>query len=191
MRDENAKSSAGPASGEATHGPPGSCPPELLTAVYDRLRAIAEVKMTSERKSHTLQATALVHEVYLKLAHSAEVKWSGPRQFYCAAAESMRRVLIDHARHRNTQKRGGRETHIELNENEIGADDRLDSALRLEVALDQLQSRDLRMHEIVMLRYFAGQSVEQTAELMEISPRTVKREWAVARVWLRAKLGEV
>lgn len=147
--------------------------------------------MTSERKNHTLQATALVHEVYLKLAKSAEVKWSGPRQFYCAAAESMRRVLIDHARNKTTQKRGGRETHIELNENEIGADDRLDSALRLEEALDQLRSRDLRMHEIVMLRYFAGQSVEQTAELMEISPRTVKREWSVARVWLRAKLGEV
>lgn len=147
--------------------------------------------MTSERKNHTLQATALVHEVYLKLAQSAEINWSGPRQFYCAAAESMRRVLIDHARHRNTQKRGGREMHIELNENEIGADDNLDSALRLEVALEQLRSRDLRMHEIVMLRYFAGQSVEQTAELMEISPRTVKREWSVARVWLRAKLSEV
>ncbi|GAB5495583.1 MAG: hypothetical protein Phyf2KO_06630 [Phycisphaerales bacterium] len=147
--------------------------------------------MSSERKSHTLQATALVHEVYLKLAQSAEVTWSGPRQFYCAAAESMRRVLIDHARYRNTLKRGGRETHIELDENQLGNNDKLDSALKLEDALEQLRGRDLRMHEIVMLRYFAGQSVEQTAELMQISPRTVKREWSVARVWLRAKLSEV
>lgn len=146
--------------------------------------------MSSERSSHTLQATALVHEVYLKLAQSAEITWSGPRQFYCAAAESMRRVLIDHARRRNTLKRGGQEVHIELDESQIGSTDRLDSALKLEEALEQLRERDIRMHEIVMLRYFAGQSVEQTAELMGISPRTVKREWSVARVWLRAKLCE-
>ena len=167
---------------------PGTCPPELLTAVYDRLRSIAQAKMSTERTQHTLQATALVHEAYLKLAANPEMRWSGPRQFYGAAAESMRRILIDHARHRNSQKRGGKELHFQLDEKTIGVTPELRSLEALQMALEELQERDARMHEIVMLRYFAGQNVEQTAELMDLSPRTVKREWAVARAWLRTRL---
>lgn len=178
-----------PTGSEAQHTAPGTCPPELLTAVYDRLRTMARAKMTSERADHTLQATALVHEAFLKLAATPDVRWSGPRQFYGAAAESMRRILIDHARHRNSQKRGGKELHFQLDENTIGITPELRSLEALQMALEELQERDARMHEIVMLRYFAGQSVEQTAELMELSPRTVKREWSVARAWLRTKLG--
>jgi len=167
---------------------PGTCPPELLTAVYDRLRSMAQSKMATERSEHTLQATALVHEAFLKLAANPEISWSGPRQFYGAAAESMRRILIDHARHRNSQKRGGKELHFEFDESAIGVSSELKSLEDLHSALDELNSRDTRMHEIVMLRYFAGQSVEQTAEMMDLSPRTIKREWSVARAWLRTRL---
>jgi RNA polymerase sigma-70 factor (ECF subfamily) len=172
----------------ANNSAPGTCPPELLTAVYDRLRSIAQSKMSTERKEHTLQATALVHEAFLKLAANPDLRWTGPRQFYGAAAESMRRILIDHARHRNSQKRGGKELHFQLDQNDIGISAELNSLEELQFALDELNKRDSRMHEIVMLRYFAGQNVEQTAELMELSPRTVKREWSVARAWLRTKL---
>ena len=169
---------------------PGTCPPELLTAVYDRLRSIAQSKMATERTQHTLQATALVHEAFLKLAANPDICWSGPRQFYGAAAESMRRILIDHARHHNSQKRGGKEQHFEFDESVIGAIPRLKSLEELNSALEELNDRDPRMHEIVMLRYFAGQSVEQTAEMMGLSPRTIKREWSVARAWLRTRLAD-
>lgn len=168
----------------------GSCPPELMTAVYDRLRAIASARMQNERSDHTLQPTALVHEAYLRLANTPDVKWSGPRQFYGAAAESMRRILIDHARGKNAAKRGGGEPHFQFDENMTPASDPVESAFSLNAALTELESRDPRMHEVVMLRYFAGRSVEETAELMEISPRTVKREWSVARLWLRARISE-
>lgn len=161
-----------------------------MTAVYDRLRAIACARMRSERSDHTLQPTALVHEAFIRLANAQDVEWSGPRQFYGAAAESMRRILIDHARGRNAVKRGGGKVQFQFDEEMAPASDPIDSAISLNEALMELEARDPRMHEVVMLRYFAGRSVEETAELMEISPRTVKREWSVARLWLRARISE-
>jgi len=167
---------------------PGTCPPELFAAVYDRLRAIAETRMVGERAGHTLQATALVHEAYLRLMASPGFEWSGPRQFYGAAAESMRRILIDHARKKKSQKRGGGEARLEFHENDAGLESDQESILALDEALDRLKERDERMHELVMLRYFAGQTIERSAEILGISPRTAKREWAVARAWLRTQL---
>lgn len=167
---------------------PGTCPPELFAAVYDRLRAIAETRMVGERAGHTLQATALVHEAYLRLMASPGFEWSGPRQFYGAAAESMRRILIDHARRKKSQKRGGGEARLELQDSDAGLESDQESILALDEALARLKERDERMHELVMLRYFAGQTIERTAEILGISPRTAKREWAVARAWLRTQL---
>lgn len=167
---------------------PGACPPELFAAVYDRLRAIAESRLASERPGHTLQATALVHEAYLRLMATPGMAFSGPRQFYGAAAESMRRILIDHARKRKSQKRGGGHPGRPLDESALGLEDDQESILALDEALARLQAQDERMHELVMLRYFAGQTIERTAEIMEISPRTAKREWVVARAWLRTQL---
>lgn len=167
---------------------PGTCPPELFAAVYDRLRAMAETRMVGERSGHTLQATALVHEAYLRLMASPGFDWSGPRQFYGAAAESMRRILIDHARKKKSQKRSNGQPVLELSENDVGLDCDQESVLALDEALATLKERDERMHEIVMLRYFAGQTIENTAEILGISPRTAKRDWTVARAWLRTQL---
>lgn len=167
---------------------PGTCPPELFATVYDRLRAIAESRLASERPGHTLQATALVHEAYLRLMTNPGLAFSGPRHFYGAAAESMRRILIDHARKRRSQKRGGGQARPQFDENAIGMESDQESILALDEALGKLLARDERMHEIVMLRYFAGQTIERTAEILDISPRTAKREWAVARAWLRTQL---
>lgn len=168
--------------------PPGACPPELFAAVYDRLRAIAESRLANERAGHTLQATALVHEAYLRLMASPGLAFSGPRQFYGAAAESMRRILIDHARKRRSQKRGGGQRASQFDDGAFGLEGDQESILALDEALSGLRERDERMHELVMLRYFAGQTIERTAEILEISPRTAKREWAVARAWLRTQL---
>ncbi len=167
---------------------PGTCPPELFAAVYDRLRAIAETRMVGERMGHTLQATALVHEAYLRLMAMPGFDWSGPRQFYGAAAESMRRILIDHARKKRSQKRGSGQPVLSFNESDVGLESDQESILALDEALTRLKDRDERMHEIVMLRYFAGQTIERTAEILDISPRTAKRDWTVARAWLRTQL---
>lgn len=169
---------------------PGACPPELFAAVYDRLRSIAESRMTAERAGHTLQATALVHEAYLRLMATPGISFSSPRHFYGAAAESMRRILIDHARKRSSQKRGGPAPRLELTDAETDAPDlpNQETLLALDEALARLRAQDERMHELVMLRYFAGQTTERAAEILGVSPRTAKREWAVARAWLRAQL---
>ena len=166
----------------------GACPPELFAAVYDRLRAIAETRMTAERASHTLQATALVHEAYLRLMATPDVSFTSPRHFYGAAAESMRRILIDHARKRSSQKRGGPAPRLELTDADTPDLPNQETLLALDEALNRLRAQDERMHELVMLRYFAGQTTERAAEILGISPRTAKREWAVARAWLRAQL---
>lgn len=166
----------------------GVCPPELFAAVYDRLRAIAETRMTSERAGHTLQATALVHEAYLRLMATPGVSFTSPRHFYGAAAESMRRILIDHARKRSSLKRGGPAPRLELNDADAPDLPNQETLLALDEALTRLRAQDERMHELVMLRYFAGQTTERAAEILGISPRTAKREWAVARAWLRAQL---
>lgn len=163
----------------------------LLEQVYDQLRAIAQERMAHERRGHTLQATALVHEAYLRLlagdgqsVQQSEVVWLDRGHFYRAVAEAMRRILIDHARRRGTEKRGGCYKRLPLNVCDLAEDDNAVEILALDDAISRLQETDASAAEIVRLRFFAGLSVEQTAAVLGLSERTVKREWTYARAKL-------
>jgi RNA polymerase sigma-70 factor (ECF subfamily) len=157
---------------------------QLLPLVYDQLRAIAQRRMSEERSDHTLQATALVHEVYMKLVGGEGVAFESRRHFFAVAAEAMRRILIDHARKRDSQKRGGGKAALPLNVVDLAADADPADVLAVDEALTRLQSEDPRAAQIVQLRFFAGLSVEETAEVMGLSERTVMREWSFARARL-------
>ena len=157
---------------------------ELLPLVYDQLRRIAQQKMMEERPGHTLQATALVHEAYLKLVGSEDIKWTSRAHFFAAAGEAMRRILVDHARERGRIKRGGDRDRMPLNVAELAAEQNSSQILALDEAIRRLEREDARVFRVVMLRFFAGLSVEETAKAMNVSERTVKREWAFARAWL-------
>lgn len=164
---------------------------QLLETVYGQLRQIAAAQMRQERPGHTLQATALVHEAYAKLLGSEPVEWKGRAQFYFAAAQSMRRVLIDHARARARVKRGG---GVERQRVEIGAVADLaqnadpSDVIALEEALCRLEETRPRVAQVITLRFFAGLSVAATAEILGVSPRTVELDWAFARAWLYKRL---
>ncbi len=156
----------------------------LLDRVYAQLRAIANVQMNGERTGHTLQATALVHEAYARLAE-AGVKWSGPGAFYHAAAQAMRRILIDHARERATIKRGGGRRPQQLDGVlDLAAADDLAQVMTLDGAISRLEVEDPRAAEVVRLRFYAGLTVDQTAAALGQSRRTVLRDWEFARAWL-------
>lgn len=160
---------------------------ELLPLVYQELRAMAAAQMQHQPVGHTLQPTALVHEAYLKLIGS-DATWRGRREFFAAAAKAMRHILIDRARRVQAQKHGGGLKASPLDENAIAIDPTETSAghlLLLDHALQQLETRDPRQVQIVMLRYFAGLSIEETAAALDLSPATIKAEWAHARAWLR------
>jgi len=162
---------------------------QLLPIVYGELRRLAESRMAAERPGHTLQATALVHEAYLRLVEGEDPEWENRGHFFAAAAEAMRRILIEHARNKSRQKRGGDRQRLGLRDEDTPIDDRADELLALDEALTQLETHDKRMARIVKLRYFAGLSVEQTAAALDIGARTVKRDWATARAWLRLQMG--
>ena len=161
---------------------------QLFEQVYERLRRVAIAQMANERPNHTLQPTALVHEVYVKLVGS-DTSWESQRAFYLAAAEAMRRILIDHARRRGRLRRGGgrRRVHLDGVEPEAGAGKDLDIVI-LDEALRRLERVDPRGAEIVKLRFFAGLSVNETARAMGLSPITVKRSWASAQAWLHGEV---
>ena len=163
-----------------------------FAAVYAELRALADRFLRSERPDHTLQPTALVHEAYLRLTSQHAVDWSNRAQFFGVAAQMMRRVLVDHARAQHAAKRGGDVHPVTLSHaDRAGASDPDDNALEvldLHDALEKLASLDADQARVVELRYFGGLSIEETAEAMGISPATVKREWSVARAWLRREL---
>jgi RNA polymerase sigma factor (TIGR02999 family) len=161
----------------------------LFPLIYDELRRLAQREMLRERGNHTLQATALVHEVFLRLMEHEERTrpgWESRIHFFHAAAQAMRRILVDHARHRHAERRGGNRHREPLRSGIAGsadAESRVDY-IALDDALRQLEAHDPRLAQIVMLRYFAGLNTEQVAQAMDISSRTVKREWACARAWL-------
>ena len=162
---------------------------QLLPLVYEELRRLAGSLMRSERPGQTLQPTALVHEAYLRLVGVAEVSWDSRAHFFGAAALSMRRLLIDRAR-RVRSARLANDTPVEdlsVEADSFGQQDSED-LLTLDEALDQLKARDERQHEVVMLRYFAGLTIEQTASAMGLSTGTVKSEWTYARAWLLRQL---
>ncbi len=156
----------------------------LLPIVYRELRNMAQRQMAFERPGHSLQATALVHEAYLKLIGNEEIRWAGKSHFFAAAAESMRRILVDSARKRGSIKRGGTQKRLSLDLSELVMEEQSSHILALDEALNELERQDARMADIVKLRFFSGLTVEDTAQALDISPRTVKREWALARAWL-------
>ena len=156
---------------------------ELLPLIYDELRGIASQRMGGERSDHTLQATALVHEAYVRLVdHRAG--WKDRRHFYSAAAEAMRRILIDHARKAKSQKRGGDRARLSITVAELVHHDDPDQLLALDDALTRLDREDPRAAEVARLRFYTGLGVEETALAMDISERTVMREWSYARARL-------
>ena len=158
---------------------------ELLPLVYQELRRLAGQKLATEQPGHTLQATALVHEAYLRLVGSpAQQKWDGRRHFFGAAAEAMRRILVESARRRHSQKRGGERVRQPLEAVDVAAPEEPDELLALDEALGQLAAADPAAAELVKLRYFAGMSVSEAAEVLDVSPRTADRLWAYARAWL-------
>ena len=158
---------------------------ELLPLVYDQLRRIAQQRMSAENAGHSLEATALVHEAYLRLVGDAdsELRWANRAHFF-AAAEAMRRILVDHARAKGRLKRGGDRVRLSLDAAIIEPDGVDEEVVALDESLRRLEAQDARMARIVSLRFFAGLSVEQTARALDVSPRTVKREWSLARAWL-------
>jgi RNA polymerase sigma factor (TIGR02999 family) len=161
---------------------------DLLPEVYEELQRLAARAMRSERASHTLDPTALVHETYLRLAQTPSYAWASRHQLLGAAARAMRQVLVDYARQRNRGKRGGGALRVTLSP-EIEAVTPDVDALVLHEALDRLEALDAQQVRIVELRFLAGMSVEEVAELLEVSPRTVKRDSMMARAWLVKELG--
>lgn len=157
---------------------------ELLELVYDNLRQIARQRMAGERAGHTLQATALVHEAFLKLIGDEDLSWENRGHFYAASAQAMRRILIDHARGRNAEKRGGERKRVPLSVVDLATDTDPAQVLALDEAMDQLERSDPRAASVVRLRFFAGLDVEATASVLGLSERTVMRDWAFARATL-------
>lgn len=161
---------------------------ELLPLVYRELHALASRRMASERAEHTLQATALVHEAYLRLVGAQQTTWKGKGQFCLAAAEAMRRILIEHARKRGRVKRGGDYKRVSLDIEVLAGDAQPEEIDAVVDAIHRLEQKDPRMGEIVRLRFFVGLSVAETAAALGLSDRTVRREWALARAWLSREL---
>ena len=202
--------SPSPSSGPPTP-PPHSAPPDvthlllqwsggdrsasdqLMAAVYAELHAQAARAMGRETPEHTLQATALVNEAYLRLIDQRRVEWRNRAHFFGVAAQLMRRILVDHARGRDAAKRGGGVRQITLDRANPASDAAPDESgvdvLVLHEALERLAAIDPRQARVVELRYFGGMNIEDTAEALDLSPATIKREWAVARAWLRRELG--
>jgi len=161
----------------------------LFEAVYDQLRKIAQQRMQDEKPGHTLQATALVHEAYLRLVgNNKKVQWSSRAQFYAAAAQAMQRILVEHARRKKRLKRGGDRQPVASNVVDLARDENLEDIVALHEAVDRLEGEDPRAALVTRLRFYAGLTVEETAKALKVSERTVMREWVYARAWLRDAL---
>lgn len=161
---------------------------KLIPLVYDELHRLARRHMRGERTDHTLQPTALVNEAYLKLIENRSLAWQSRAHFFAIAARTMRRILIDHARTHLRQKRGGGQAKFALDEALVFSAERSWEFLRLDESLNRLAKVDARQANIVELRFFAGLTVEETAEVLHISPKTVKRDWSIAKAWLHGEL---
>jgi RNA polymerase sigma factor (TIGR02999 family) len=161
---------------------------ELMPIVYAQLHRLARAQLRGERPGHTLQATALVHEAYVRLVGQTRIRWQNRAQFFGTAAQLMRRILVDHARERRSAKRGGGATRVELDEAFSAAQARDVDLLALDAALERLERLDARQSRLVVLRFFGGLTVDEVAEVLEISPATAKRDWLTAKMWLRREL---
>lgn len=160
---------------------------EFLPVVYDELKRIAAYKLAAERSNHTLQATALLHEAYLRLIDQHSVNWQNRAHFFAIASEMMRRILVNYAEGHNAKKRGDGQTLISLDDADVAAEGEID-LIFLDNALKELAEFDPVQSRIVELKFFGGLTNEETAEVLDVSASTVKREWRMARAWLAAKL---
>lgn len=161
---------------------------QLMPLVYDELRLIARGYLQRERSDHTLQATALVHEAYLRLVDQTQLTWKNRAHFFGVAAQVMRRILVDHARRHRAEKRGGDWAKVELDEALLSASSRPVDLIALDEALLGLAKLDPRQSQIVELRFFGGLTIEDAAEVLDVSARTVRRDWRIAKAWLRREI---
>jgi len=161
---------------------------EVVAQIYDELRAVAAICMRRERPGHTLQPTAVVHEMYLRLADQAELQWKGPAHFRAIAVVAIRHFLVDHARRALAEKRGGSWSRITLSPELADTCVRPEQLLAIDEALQRLKLLDERQAQVVELRFFGGLSIDETAEALGIAPRTVDGDWSMARSWLRREL---
>ena len=162
---------------------------QLLPLVYDELRSMARAKMAHEVAGHTLQPTALVHEAFLRLVGDpAEERWQGRAHFFAAAAEAMRRILVDNARRKKRLRRGGDRQRVELDDLNLSISAPVEELLRIDEALSRLAAEDETAALLVKMRYFAGMTVDEAAKTLEISRATAYRHWTYARAWIRCEL---
>ena len=171
-------------------GQPGALD-SLMPIVYGELHRLAKASLRRERPDHTLQATALVNEAYVRLVGQTRMRWQNRAQFFGTAAQFMRRILVDHARDRLSAKRGAGAPRIELDEAILATQERGIDLLALDAALERLELLDARQGRLVVLRFFGGLTIEEAAEVLEVSPATAKREWVTARMWLRRELASI
>ena len=157
---------------------------QLMDRVYDELRHIASNYMRAERRGHTLDTTALVHEAYLRLIGNQNIQWQNRAHFFALASQAMRRVLIDWARKYRAAKRGAGKPKVELEKAAVFVESQAEEYLALDEALNRLEKLDQRQSKIIELRFFGGLTIEEVARVLNISPATVKREWSLARAWL-------
>jgi RNA polymerase sigma factor (TIGR02999 family) len=162
----------------------------LMLVVYEDLRRLAHRYLQQEREGHTLEATALVNEAFLKLIDQTRVDWRGRTHFFAVGAQAMRRVLVNHAKTKKRLKRGGGRNQVPLDEPLAVSADRADDVLALDEALERLAALDARQARIVELRFFGGLTVAEAAEVLGVSPRTIEREWTACRAWLRRELAD-
>jgi RNA polymerase sigma factor (TIGR02999 family) len=163
---------------------------QLMPLVYDELRKLARSYLRRERPDHTLQATALVHEAYLRLIDQNSITWKNRAQFFGIAAQMMRRILVNHALARRAAKRGGFVQKLSLDEAISFAEERDIDLMALDEALNELAALDPRQSQIVELRFFGGLSIDEAAEVLNLSPATIKREWNTAKLWLRRQMAK-
>lgn len=171
-------------------GGDSEAPARLMPFVYDEMRRLARVFLAKERGNHTLQPTALVHEAYVRLIDQTRVNWQNRAHFYGIASSMMRRVLIDHARAHVTDKRGGANIRLSIDDVQVPVEERAAALLDLDDALERLKEMDERKCKIVEMRFFGGLSDEEIAEVLDVSTRTVLRDWKTARLWLYRELAQ-
>jgi RNA polymerase sigma factor (TIGR02999 family) len=161
---------------------------QLLPAVYEELRRIAHNQLRGEREDHTLRTTELVHEAYMKLVDHNTVDWQDRQHFFAVAARAMRQVLVDHARKKTAAKRGGEAPAVSLDGVTLPHDTKMEELIALDDALDRLAARDERSAKVVECRFFGGYTIAETADVLDVSRSTVKRDWRAARAWLNRAL---
>ena len=161
---------------------------KLMPAIYDELRRQAAHYLRQERPGHTLQTTALIHEAYVRLVDQRNVQWQNRAHFFGIAAQMMRRILVDHARTKKRAKRGGSDIKVSLDDATVAVKGQDLDVVAVDEALNRLAKIDEQQSRVVELRFFSGLTVEETAEVMGISPATVKRDWSMAKAWLHREL---